>query len=45
MIIGLFALCFALLCGLVSIMGTSDRPERQPVDYSGIYKSIQVKEI
>ena len=45
MIIGLFALSIAALCGLVSVMGTSHKPEVKPVDYSGIYKSIQIKEI
>ena len=45
MAIGLLAIGFALVFGLVSFMGTSDRPERRDIDYSKIYKSVQVKEL
>ena len=45
MSIGLLAIAIAAVLGLVSIMGTSSRPEKQPADYSGIYKNIQVKEL
>ena len=45
--IGFLALAIAAVCAAVSLMGVaSAEPERKPAaDYSGIYKSIQVKEI
>ena len=45
MTIGILAIGFAAVFGLVSVMGTSSRPAEKPIDYSKIYKSISVKEI
>ena len=45
MSIGILSIGFALVFGLVSFMGTSDRPEQRAADYSKIYKSIQVREL
>ena len=47
MSIGFLAFAIAAVCAAVSLMGAaSAEPERKPEpDYSGIYKSIQVKEI
>ena len=48
MSIGILALVFGFGCGAVALIGSTapeeDRP-RQSVDYTGIYKTIQVKEI
>ena len=45
MAIGFLALGFAAVFGLVSVLGTSTRPDDRPADYSSIYKNIQVKEL
>lgn len=47
MAIGLFAIGFAVLCGMACLLSAGQpEPERKkPVDYSGIYENIQVKEI
>lgn len=47
MAIGLFALGIGGLFGLACLLsaGQSEPEIKKPVDYSGIYKSIQVKEI
>ena len=48
MAIGVLALVFGFGCGAVALIGSTapeeDRPE-QTADYTGIYKTIQVKEI
>lgn len=47
MAIGLFALGIGGLCGLACLLsaGQPEPEKKKPVDYSGIYENIQVKEI